>query len=357
MKTVFSLGVVSAAVLGAMSVQAAEVTLYGSVSEAIVIKHTTIDTEGSKTSYSLDNAWYGDSNWGITGGEELANGLRVGFTLEGDLEADTGKGSDDGLFNAQSYLSIGNDTWSLFAGHVGALGSTSGDLDVLGQYDPLEAKFGIAGMGLFVSRDIMANNALALSVTPMDGLTFAGALSMGVEDDSGKWRDNTHYYGLSGTYANDALSVSMIVESVQLPKDDTGKNMTFYSLGASYDFGFVKPMLAYQHGEHVISVANESLPIVNASKTDSVLLGATMPLMGGSLMGSVQYLRGKEDASGAKFEAHTVGLGYDYPLSKRTSVYTGVTWSQGKKGFHKSKGDDVRDLNGYQWGFGLKHTF
>ena len=47
MKTVFSLGVVSAAVLGAMSVQAAEVTLYGSVSEAIVIKHTTIDTEGS----------------------------------------------------------------------------------------------------------------------------------------------------------------------------------------------------------------------------------------------------------------------------------------------------------------------
>ncbi len=362
MKTTTKLAVFAAMTGMAFSTSAASVTLYGSVSTGLVVTHTpshNADGEkvSSKTSYAMESGWYGDSNWGLTGSEELANGWKAGFTLESNFASDTGELGEEGrLFDSQSYLSIGNDTVTFVAGRIGALSSGGGDFDLLGGFDPMEAKFGIGGMGLFASRDLVANNALAAVVTPVEGLTLAGAVSSGVETDAGEWSDNVHYYALGANYAVDAFAASLIAERVTLPEAD---DQDFYSLGLSYDFGFVKPMFAYQHGKHVGVSMNSTFEIledIERIKADSFLVGATAPLAGGNLMVSYQYFTGKGDVSGAKGKAQAFGVAYDYPLSKRTSVFTGATWAKGSKALDKDNAG-TEAFNQYTFGVGLKHTF
>ena len=184
-------------------------------------------------------------------------------------------------------------------------------------------------------------------------------MSFGVETDGDKWNKNVHYYALAGNYSVDAFSTSLIWERVTVPGVDDDQD--FYSFGVSYDFGMIKPMFAYQHGQHIVASENGAyeflLDAADDLKTDSFLLGATAPLAGGTVMASYQYLTGKlgVDEGENKFNAHVVGIAYDYPLSNRTSIYTGATWSKGGKALDKDSGS--KDFNGYQFGVGLKHTF
>ena len=81
----------------AFSVQAAQVSLYGSVSTGVLYQNQAslsggIDQENqeSKDSFSMESGFWGDSIWGITGEEDLGNGWTVGFTLENEFGSDTG---------------------------------------------------------------------------------------------------------------------------------------------------------------------------------------------------------------------------------------------------------------------------
>ena len=77
----------------AFSVQAAQVSLYGSVSTGLLYSNSSslsggVDAKGepvgnqeSKDSFTMESGFWGDSIWGITGEEDLGNGWTVGFTL------------------------------------------------------------------------------------------------------------------------------------------------------------------------------------------------------------------------------------------------------------------------------------
>lgn len=87
----------------AFSVQAAQVSLYGSVSTGVLYQNQAslsggIDQENqeSKDSFSMESGFWGDSIWGITGEEDLGNGWTVGFTLENEFGSDTGALATDG---------------------------------------------------------------------------------------------------------------------------------------------------------------------------------------------------------------------------------------------------------------------
>ena len=130
MKTAFKMTLAAAAAALAMtSVQAASVSLYGSISTGVVVTGTDkLTTAGAvdqdrTTTTSMENAWYGDSIWGLTGEEELGNGWKVGFTLENSYESDTGA-LDGDLFGSQAYLKVTNDVVTVAAGNIGALMKT-----------------------------------------------------------------------------------------------------------------------------------------------------------------------------------------------------------------------------------------
>lgn len=375
MKHGFKAGLLALSIFSAFGAQAAEVSIYGGVSTGAVFSQSeALSYDGVKQSdrtrnFSMESAWYGDSIFGITGEEELGNGWKVGFTLENEFASDSGELADsEKLFDSQSYLWVGNDLMKVAAGNIGGLASAGGDFDLVGGFDPLEAAFGVGGMGLFASRDYASANSLVLEVTPADGLKLSAMGTFGEDDSEAKWSQRTHYYAVGAAYETGPFAAAAVLEMLDYAgSSDVQKNAYFYTVGASVDFEFVKPVFMYQHGEHVATWQGEALDPADRYQTDSFLLGATASAANGTVMASMQYLEAKHEASGTKGSATVLGLAYTYELSKRTVLYTGATWAAGDKGLDKdlsvSDGEfgaleGIRgDLNGWTAGLGIAHSF
>lgn len=377
MKTAFKMTLAAAAAALAMtSVQAASVSLYGSISTGVVVTGTDkLTTAGAvdqdrTTTTSMENAWYGDSIWGLTGEEELGNGWKVGFALENEFESDTSAmagAEDNKLFDSMSYLWFGNDFVKVSAGNLGGiLSSAGGDFDLVGGFDPLEAAYGNGGMGLFATRDAAVDNAIDVELTPIDGLKFSFQMSLedNNEDKLTGWGQQDHYYGLGATYENGPLAVSAVLERVKYNNKFDGKSAGMYTVGASWDFDVIKPSVMYQHTENLHlgdfcdglfedDLEGDDDTLDNQIKTDSILLGATAPLGDGTLGVSAQYAKIKfVDSDRDSGKAWVFGVAYNYELSKRTNLYAAGVYSKGQDSLK-----EVGAVNNYQIGFGLNHTF
>ena len=104
------------------------------------------------------------------------------------------------------------------------------------------------------------------------------------------------------------------------------------TLNGAYDLGMVKLGALIGNGE----LANV--------KHKSFLLTATAPIAGGELRASYGQLK----IADVKYSKQA-GIGYFYPLSKRTTVYANFAHDSG------TRTDASDEESGYD--FGIKHTF
>lgn len=363
----------------AFSVQAAQVSLYGSVSTGVLYQNQAslsggTENQESKDSFTMESGFWGDSIWGITGEEDLGNGWTVGFTLENEFGSDTGEmaGTDDGvLFDSQAYLRIGNDKVNFAFGNIGGLASAGGDFDLLCAFDPMEAYVGVAGLGAFASKDYASGNMAVVEVTPMEGLKVSLMGNTGDKDSDAKWSDRDHYYGLGVSYENGPLALAAIAEMRKYNRAadwaDNDDSWTF-TVAAAYDFEVVRPSFVYQHASKTREFAAGEISDAAAYNFDSFMLGATAPLGQGTLRASVQYVKGENDAvSDEEGNATILGLAYTYDMSKRTTLYGAAFYSVGGDGLDKDLGaNDTEfglglmgraDYNSVGFGVGLVHTF
>ncbi len=370
----------------AFSVQAAQVSLYGSVSTGLLYSNSAslsggvdaqgkaLDNQQSVDSFSMESGFWGDSIWGITGEEDLGNGWTVGFTLENEFGSDTGEmaGAEDGvLFDSQAYLRIGNDKVNFAFGNIGGLASAGGDFDLLCAFDPMEAYVGVAGLGAFASKDFASGNMAVVEVTPMEGFKVSLMGNTGDDDSNAKWSDRDHYYGLGVSYENGPLALAAIAEMRKYDRSakwdanaDNDASWTF-TVAAAYDFEVVRPSFVYQHASKTHEFAAGDIS-ENAYNFDSFMLGATAPLGQGTLRASVQYVKGENDAvSDEEGSATILGLAYTYDMSKRTTLYGAAFYSVGGDGLDKDLGANEKefglmgraDYNSVGFGVGLVHTF
>lgn len=363
----------------AFSVQAAQVSLYGSVSTGVLYQNQASLSGGeepqeSKDSFTMESGFWGDSIWGITGEEDLGNGWTVGFTLENEFGSDTGEmaGTEDGvLFDSQAYLRIGNDKVNFAFGNIGGLASAGGDFDLLCAFDPMEAFVGVAGLGAFASKDFASGNMAVVEVMPMEGFKVSLMGNTGDDDSKAKWSDRDHYYGLGVSYENGPLALAAIAEMRKYDRSakwdanaDNDASWTF-TVAAAYDFEVVRPSFVYQHASKTHEFAAGDIS-ENAYNFDSFMLGATAPLGPGTLRASVQYVKGENDAvSDEEGSATILGLAYTYDMSKRTTLYGAAFYSVGGDGLDKDLGaNDTEfglmgraDYNTVGFGVGLVHTF
>lgn len=363
----------------AFSVQAAQVSLYGSVSTGVLYQNQAslsggTENQESKDSFTMESGFWGDSIWGITGEEDLGNGWTVGFTLENEFGSDTGEmaGAEDGvLFDSQAYLRIGNDNVNFAFGNIGGLASAGGDFDLLCAFDPMEAYVGVAGLGAFASKDFASGNMAVVEVTPMEGFKVSLMGNTGDDDSKAKWSDRDHYYGLGVSYENGPLALAAIAEMRKYDRSakwdanaDNDASWTF-TVAAAYDFEVVRPSFVYQHASKTHEFAAGDIS-ENAYNFDSFMLGATAPLGQGTLRASVQYVKGENDAvSDEEGSATILGLAYTYDMSKRTTLYGAAFYSVGGDGLDKDLGaNDTEfglmgraDYNSVGFGVGLVHTF
>ena len=335
------------AVLGAFagSALAADVQLYGLVD--LGLNWTQVDNGKTTTdSFGMGSGQNSGSRFGLKGTEDLGNGYKVGFNLENSFKADDGafdKGSR--LFHRESILFVQTPYGELSAGRTGGLDSGVGRYGQMGSgatamstgWDNI-AKTSKVFLGLGDRMD----NTLTYQSPKFAGVTVLAQASLkksnvndkgvAIETEEGS-SDADRYYALGVTYGAGALNAGLVYSQTdwnrtELKDQTNDDNQTVVSAFANYDFGMVKPMVAVQYfdGGKDVDVANTAL-----NKGYGFVVGGTAPLVGGTLKVQLGW-NDYEDVKTGATEGNNIitGVGYEYPLSKRTYLYTAAGYTQVK---------------------------
>ncbi len=314
-------------------VHAADVTIYGSLDTGFrYAVNDDIDGVKSSDTAAMQTGQYFPNMVAIKGEETLNNGLRIGLSLENRFNSDSGTLSENGrLFDNQALVMIHGEKWTLAAGRMEGLSSTMGEFDLMCPMDPFEGGWAEAGgANMFANIGLSANNAVAARFRD-GGLTLAGAYSLSLADkEADTYGDNQHYGALGAVWKNDALWVGATYETITRGSVAQKQNRVVKA-GVNYDFGPARAFLGYSYTkDHAwYGVTTDS---------HSYMLGATVPLAGGTVRTSLQWFDGDTTTvDGQDFtpERWVASLGYTYSLSPRTILWGVASYSQGRKSLDK----------------------
>lgn len=262
-------------------------------------------SQGGQSLSSLSKDGTASSRIGFRGVEDLGGGMSASFWLEGALDPDTGgtalnfqRRSTVSLSGGFGEVRLGRDYTPTFWNHTvydpfgtNGVGSSNNTFSVLG-----------SGAGT----QVRANNAISYFTPNLSG--FQGQFQYAFKETAAD-ADPNKYAGLRLVYASGPLSVAVATAS---EGSATGSLNAFKrtNFGASYDFGFVKPMFQYTIGKWEDNGGVDR-------KVKHMLIGATAPVGPGLIKAS--YIRSSYDNFGD--DAKQLAIGYEYGLSKRTALY------------------------------------
>jgi len=298
-KSLLALAVLTA-VTGAASAQSS-VTLYGKVDLGLVLDSGS----AAGKSVRLDSGVTGGSRIGFKGVEDLGGGMKAAFQLETGYCADSAQGApnfctgSNQFMGRQAYGALSGSFGSVSAGRQYSLGFNN-----LSTIDPFGTGFAGQVNNIVDPSGIRLNNSVTYSTPSMGGVTASAEIAFG--EQTGNWQANRET-GAGLTYASGPAYVGFTFYDVG-NANGNGAARKNYLLGGTYDFGVVKLHALVQK-----STGPTSLDVLD------IMGGATVPLAGGSLMAS--YIH-HNDRTVSDKDANQIGVGYIYPLSKRTSVYT-----------------------------------
>ena len=377
----FKKSLAAVAVLGAFagSALAADVQLYGLVD--LGLNWTQVDNGKTTTdSFGMGSGQNSGSRFGLKGTEDLGNGYKVGFNLENSFKADDGaldKGSR--LFHRESLLFVQTPFGEISAGRTGALDADTGRYNLMGSG---ATAIGTGWDKVGCSSDVLLgtgsrmDNTLTFKSPNMAGFTVLAQASL-KKDNTSKTdgeegsSDAERYYGLGVTYGVGAFNTGLVVSQADYGRAAVNGNnpqndddMLTVSGFVNYDFGMIKPMFAAQYwdgGKDYDGAASVNITSDNknyATKGYGLVVGATAPVVGGTLKvtaGWNDYETLFETAQDGNGEGNNfmVGVGYEYPLSKRTLVYTAAGYSE-KKVEWKTEEDKTKTSEVM---FGMVHKF
>lgn len=302
-KTLIALAAVAAT--GAAFAQSS-VTLFGIMDAGVrYTKSTAGGVSTSVTTMSQDGI--ASSRLGFRGVEDLGGGMSAGFWLEAGLNPDTGtpagvqfqRRSTVSLMGGFGEVRLGRDYVPTFWNHT--------------VYDPFGTN-GVASSinvfgalaGTVSATAVRSNNVLAYFTPNMGG--FQAQLSYGFKEvNTGS--SASDYAGVRLSYTAGPLSAAIATATegcLASGANCATADITRTNVGASYDFGFIKPMFNYTTAED---------KSINLDVTNT-MIGLTAPVGPGVIKAS--YTVTDLDNVG---DAKQWGLGYEYSLSKRTALY------------------------------------
>lgn len=378
-----------AAAAAMCSASAASVTLYGIIDTGFAYnsynddKYTAL-AGAADNSFAMMSGQSSGSRFGLKGVEELGNGLTVGFILENGFNSDTGAMGDDRLFNRESSIYIEGGFGKFGMGRLSTLANDSGTTGLGGYFSSFGTGWGDVGV---------QNYMQAYRPTRMDNMVyyktpnFAGAevwVLYGMGDEEDKTHENEssrdRYYAAAVTYNNGGLSLYGAVDVLNKASfgtnntADTEDDQITITAAVNYDCGFAKSYLGVHWFDNAKAVGASSYDgdwsrLGNFGKTKgygdangwSVMAGVDIPLGGGKVKTTLGYLDASSDNEGIDgadadqdLKRFMVGAGYEYYLSKRTTVYMGAGYLQDS--IDTAKGNSY-DPSWVQVNCGLKHKF
>lgn len=353
-KSLIALAAVAAS--GAAFAQSS-VTLFGIVDTGI--GYVSNANAAGDNKYGVYNSGNSTSRLGFRGTEDLGNGLKAGFWLEGEIFADNGGSGLD--FKRRSTLQLEGGFGELRIGRDQVAGyNKPSSYDVFGQ----------TGIGQFMGWSDFAGTAFSTEVTAeLKALGYTSITSSATADAAGVRSDNLisyytpnfsgfkaglsygfdektsgeykagQYFGGHIAYDNGPLSVTFAADQRKLnysiaaaavvapalPAFAESENMKkqMMTLGASYNFGVAKLSGLVQQVKYKVDGAGTS------DKFNNYAVGVSAPV-GAAGVVKAQYALYDQKALDTK--AHQFSLGYDHNLSKRTAVYGIVSFLKNKEG-------------------------
>lgn len=370
----FKKSLAALAVLGAAAgyASAADVTLFGVVDTGLIYTHQTFadDSKADVNKFSMDSGVSSASRFGLKGTEELGNGLKVGFKLENGFQSDSGAlKSEKRIFDREASVSVYSDFGTLSMGRMGGVGSGAGTYDlVLATADAFDG--GDNNVFGFATSD-RYDNMVTYQTPSFSGFQATVQYSLNESSVDNTLRENSsqvdRYLGLALTAELGALQGVLAYETQNYAsfgdkaQANTEDGQVVY-LGGNYDFEVAKVFVMGQYfkglAENPFAAdAFEGHPVDGEGvKGFGAHVGTIVPVAGGDFTGGLYYVdstvkNAEEDADG---KYYGVALKYEYPLSKRTSVYGGTGWYKAKVDY---SADDVYKEEGYQAYLGLTHCF
>jgi GBP family porin len=396
-KTLVALALAGAFVGGAQA--QSSVTLYGIIDMGLQY-NTSGQSVGTAANpaYSQESAWginsgyQSGSRFGLRGSEALGHDWSAIFTLEGGYDADTGNSGQGGrLFGRQSWVGLQNKALgSVVVGRVAALSSGTGSWDMWGSVDPFATGFGLAGLGstFIMSAAVREDNSILWQSPSWGGLKLGGMYSFNVSGaESAPQGNNTSAYGLAANFTWGPLFTAITYDVFSFADSGSGRadsgfpDQKMLQVGGTFDFKIVKLHAAYADQKNIAVVQTFAggpqpqsfVPTCAPAVTGSVgcnyqnqawMLGASVPLFGGSLLGSYQYSNAKNIINGlAQYEPdYSVwGLAYSYPFSRRTNAYIGYANRSWDGSVRSASGGVLNYVaNAFdrdQFAIGIRHLF
>ncbi len=394
------------AVLGAFagSAFAADVTLYGRVDAGLNYTHQSVDGKKSTDDFSMKSGQYTGSRFGVKGSEQISEDLTVSFQLEHGFSIDSGKFSDsDRMFNREARLSVTTPFGEFGFGRMGGIDSGLGTYDLVGGASPWGTGWGdyTGSMdAVFKGLTTRYDNMITYKSPTFAGLTVIAQASL-KQDTDADGEEGSHladrYYALGvdaeyGAFTG-ALTYSMQdyagladrytgwgLETNKVNKDNSNDSdgYTVTAFG-SYDFGVTKVSLGAQYFDNVAqergslkatyTVGTKTHPEADWKYGDvkfgltgyGLILGAVTPMFGGNLYTSVGYADYEQSTTDTGKHEDTaklwnVSVGYDYALSKRTKLYTAVSYTALTENEEEADSKDV-DTNTTEVMAGIVHYF
>lgn len=316
-KSLIALAVLAAS--GAAMAQSS-VTLFGIADIGVGY----VKNSGGNDVYGLSNGGLATSRLGFRGVEDLGGGLKAGFWLEGGLTLDDGTAAGFN-FKRRSTISLMGNFGEVRLGRDLTAGYKTSNYDLFGQ----------VGVGSFLgwysnisgtagdADGVRASNLIGYHTNNIAG--FKGGIQYGFGEKAGSNKSG-RYIGAYLGFDNGPLSVTVAGDrnnfagSLPVVVGVTETDRTQLSLGASYDLGMLKLSGLVQRVEF------EPVGSAVDRKFDNWLLGASAPVGPGTI--KAQYA--SYDLKGSDNDAQQLSVGYQYDLSKRTAVYTTVSYLKNK---------------------------
>lgn len=295
------------AAAGSASAQT-NVTIYGVVDAGLVkdIHGGTRSAAGAFTpnaSNRLDSGLQNGSRLGFRGTEALGGGLSAIFNLESGFNLDTGTSGQGGAL-------FGRQAWVGLQGNFGTV-KLGRQLTVVynnsGTFDPFGDTLAGDSARLFNYAGSRSNNTIGYSI---NAAGVRAEVDYGFGEVAGNSKASRYAAGALG-YANGPVDVILTHSRQTNPTDSDTLKTTL--IGGNYNFGIVKPFLAYawNKGSATTAVAED---------TRDMLIGLTAPIgAAGTLMTS--YIK-KKDKRNDNSDTDQAAIGYSYNLSSRTALYT-----------------------------------
>lgn len=305
----------AALVLGTVGVtpawaQASQATIFGTVDLAA----THLSNGGGSTT-GMSHSGGNISRIGLRGTEDLGSGYGAGFWFESGLNAKDGSagGPAGNFWNRRATVSLTGPFGELRLGRD----DSATFLNTL-IFDPFLTN-GVAGTQSFVMNGapIQISNAVSYFL-PKNLGGFYGQLQYAWGPAS--IPTSKTYRGFRGGYANGPLNLSLA--AAQLDFSGAGK-LKIANVGASYDFGTIKPALIWTQERRD-----------GGSSVRAIQIGATAQFGVHQVRASIGDYRTSGGAADANWRK--LGLGYAYNFSRRTMLYVSAGFVSNSDGANRA---------------------